>query len=73
MKTAFLEHLKKTHAFEEDLVHKINYVLNLFLAKSDLPQQKVDEIKSILKTLTEESLKHRATLEKIMAELEPHG
>lgn len=71
MKIAFSEHLMKAYDSEEDLIHKINYVLNLFLAKSDLPQQKVDEIKSILKT-SEESLKHKVTLEKIMAELEPH-
>jgi len=31
----------------------------------------MDEIKSILKTLMEDTLTHKATLEKIIAELEP--
>lgn len=71
MKIAFVQHLKKAYLFEEDLVHKIDYVLSLFLAEPDFPQQKVDEVNSILKILTLESLGHKATLEKIIAELEP--
>ena len=69
---AFLEHLKKALAAEEDLVHSITSLLNLFLAKTDLPQQKLDEIKNILEILTKETLAHKAMLEKIMAELEHH-
>lgn len=70
MKTTFLEHLRKAHTAEEQVVQQINHVLQLFLARTDLPQQRIDEIKEILKTLTQDSLRHEQTLRHIIEELE---
>jgi hypothetical protein len=65
-----LEHLRRIYSFEEDLVPKINDVLNLLLVQTDLKGPEADEIKGTLKELTEETLQHKSVLEKIIRELE---
>jgi tRNA C32,U32 (ribose-2'-O)-methylase TrmJ len=70
MKTTFLEHLTKIHMAEEQIVQRISYVLELFLTKTDLTKQEIDEIKGMLKTLTDDSVEHDQTLGKIIGELE---
>lgn len=67
MRAAFLEHLRKVYTAEEQLVHRITYVLELFLTKTDL-QGEIDEIKGMLKTLTDDSIRHKQTLQKIIEE-----
>jgi len=71
MRTTFLEHLRKVYTTEEQLVQRITYVLELFLTKTDL-QEETDEIKRMLKTLTDDSIRHEQTLQGIIEELE-HG
>ena len=71
MRTTFLEHLRKVYTTEEQVVHHITYVLELFLTKTDL-REGIDEIKCTLKTLTDDSLRHEQTLKRIIEELE-HG
>ncbi len=66
----FQEHLKEALSFEEEVVHKINHILTLFLDIVDLPQDAVREVKEILRTLSDESLYHKSIVEGILKELE---
>lgn len=65
----FQECLREALSFEEEVVHKINDVLILFLDRSDLPQDVVREVKDILKILSDESLNHKSIVEGILEEL----
>lgn len=67
-----LGHLQKAYASEEKIVQSLDHVLGLFLPKTDLPQDRVDKIKGILDELTQDSLKHEQTLNRIITELERH-
>jgi len=69
---AFLEQLKRIYAFEENIVPKINQVLDLILTQTGLAEQEANEIRKVLNRLTYESLEHKSTIEKILGEENPY-
>lgn len=68
--TEFLEQLKKQSSLEEEMIQRIRYVLELFLAKTDMAQNEIDDIRNTLGILAEDSLHHEEELRKIIRELE---
>jgi hypothetical protein len=69
-KPTFIEHLKSTDNFEEDIVTKISYVLDLMVSRTDLPPKDANEIKTLLQRLSDDSQMHRLKIKKIIEELD---